>query len=101
MGGMGGMRAKFDGGAAAPQSMLREYAAPRPDEIADARTMSEDTLYWEPLLFTDAQGRVTIRIRLPDAAATYRVLIDGHAQGRIGSHRDRITVDPELPGAVR
>jgi uncharacterized protein YfaS (alpha-2-macroglobulin family) len=56
---------------------------------------------WEPLLLTDAQGRATLQFRLPDTATTYRVLVDGHAQGRIGSYLGRIVVKPETAAGAK
>jgi len=83
----------------APQQMFRQYAAPnRFAARADDRGAPLETVCWEPLLLTDAQGRATLQFRLSDAATTYRVLVDGHAQGRIGTHLGRIVVQPEPAG---
>jgi hypothetical protein len=82
--------------APVPQQIFRQYAAQgRFATRADERGARMETVCWEPLLLTDAQGRATIQFRLSDAATTYRVLVDGHAQGRIGTHLGRIVVQPE------
>jgi len=44
-----------------------------------------ENLYWQPLLLTDAAGQTSIQFTLPDVVTTFRVLVDGHADGRIGS----------------
>ena len=75
--------------------MYREYARRSlAAASSDGRPPHVETLLWEPLLETDAQGRATLEFRLPDAATTYRVLVDGHAAGRIGSYLGRIVVQP-------
>ncbi len=85
---------------AAEQQLFRQYARRSLAESdADARSAPLETVCWEPLLLTDAQGRATLQFRLPETATTYRVLVDGHAQGRIGSYLGRIVVKPEAaPG---
>jgi hypothetical protein len=97
MGGLGGgLGTAFGREAAAPDQMFRQYAPRGRREIrGDEDAMTRETVCWEPLLLTDAQGQATIPFRLPDAAAAYRVLVDGHAQGRIGSHRGRIVVQSQ------
>jgi len=75
--------------------LYREYARrSRTDLAADGRTPRFETLFWEPLLETDARGQAAVKFKLPDTATTYRVLIDGHAAGRIGSYFGRIVVQP-------
>jgi hypothetical protein len=78
------------------QRMFRQYARRNLGEF-DAYGLSApvETVVWEPLLLTDAQGRATIQFTLPNATTTYRVLVDGHASGRIGSYLGRIVVKPE------
>ncbi|MCU0871867.1 MAG: hypothetical protein MUE50_05935, partial [Pirellulaceae bacterium] len=78
------------------QQLFRQYAQQGLAEFAtDGRAAPMETVCWEPLLLTDSQGRATLEFRLPSTATTYRVLVDGHAQGRIGSHLGRIVVKPE------
>ncbi|MBC8869581.1 MAG: hypothetical protein H8E44_09195 [Planctomycetes bacterium] len=50
----------------------------------------DDTLLWQPLLLTDANGRASVRFTLPGVITSYRVLVDGHMDGRIGSGEGKI-----------
>ena len=75
----------------------RRRSGPSADESAE-------TLAWQPLLATDAEGRASLQFALPDRAATYRVLVDAHAQGgRLGFGRGEVVarppwrVEPRLP----
>ncbi|NLF73385.1 MAG: hypothetical protein GX575_30475 [Candidatus Anammoximicrobium sp.] len=82
--------------------LYREYARRSLAAVSsDGRSPHAETLLWEPLLETDAQGRATLEFTLPDAATTYRVLVDGHAAGRIGSYLGRIIVQPDAPAAPK
>lgn len=73
----------------------REYARrSRAAAAADGLSPDTETVLWEPLLETDNQGQAALEFKLPKAATTYRVLVDGHAAGRIGSHLGRIVVQP-------
>ena len=49
-----------------------------------------ENLLWQPLLLTDADGRASVQFKLPGVVTTYRVLVDGHVDGRIGSGEGRI-----------
>lgn len=81
--------------AASRTQLCREYARRgRSGPATDGRTPRVETLFWEPLLETDARGQAGLKFKLPDTATTYRVLIDGHAAGRIGSYSGRIVVQP-------
>lgn len=59
--------------------------------IADAKLSAAKepfgppSLYFNPRLITDAQGRATIEFTMPAAESEYRILIDALANGRIGS----------------
>lgn len=57
---------------------------------APAEREESATLYWDPLLKADENGRAVIRFPLPEQPAAFRVLVEGHAQGRIGSASLRI-----------
>lgn len=52
------------------------------------------TLFWHPLLATDAEGRATFQVRLPRRAGTFRILVDAHADGGIGSAAAVLRVAP-------
>jgi hypothetical protein len=87
---------------AAEQQVFRQYARRSLAEFdADARSAPMETACWEPFLLTDAQGRATLQFRLPETTTTYRVLVDGHAQGRIGSYLGRIVVKPETAAGAK
>lgn len=49
-----------------------------------------ENLLWDPLLPTDADGRASVKFKLPGVVTTYRVLVDGHVDGRIGSGEGKI-----------
>lgn len=102
MGGLGGGGFPAASADAAPpaQQMFRQYARQSRSAMRAATDAApQETVCWEPLLLSDAQGQATIQFRVPEAAATYRVLVDGHAQGRIGSHLGRLVVQPQAPSA--
>ena len=50
-----------------------------------------ETLFWHPLLPTDANGRATINFDLPGPPGTFRVLVDACAAGRRGSCQATVT----------
>ncbi len=84
------------------QRLYRQYA-PRSltAAITDGLAPPLETVLWEPLLQTDARGRATFQFQLPETATTYRVLVDGHAAGRIGSYLGRIMVSPDAKAAPK
>ncbi len=50
-----------------------------------------DTLYWQPLLMTDENGRARLQLPKPPTNRAYRLFINAHGNGRLGSF------DRELP----
>lgn len=52
--------------------------------MATATTSVPVTLFWNPRLVTDTSGKAKIRFQLPPQAGKYRVLVDAHADGRLG-----------------
>jgi len=46
------------------------------------------SLYFNPQLVTDTQGRATVEFVMPQVDSQYRLLIDALGQGRIGSRQD-------------
>ena len=77
------------------RSLYRQYASRGLTAVrADELSPPAETVFWVPLLDADAQGQTTLQFKLPAAATTYRVLVDGHAAGRIGSYLGRIVVQP-------
>ncbi|TWU41134.1 MG2 domain-containing protein [Novipirellula artificiosorum] len=83
---------------------VRQYAHQHPSDREAARNDFTETLYWNPLLITDSEGRATMRFDLSDSVTTFRVSVDAHASGgRIGSLRGEIQsrlpfqVEPKMP----
>jgi hypothetical protein len=78
-----------------PQSpiVLRHYAK---DPIGDlgwyraARQHHDATIYWNPLSIANDDGQLRFSVALPPHKATYRLFIDGHAQGRIGAMETKL-----------
>jgi len=86
---------------------VREYAHRHVRRNETVREDFTETLYWHPLLLTDANGQATLRFDLSDAVTTFRVLADAHsAGGRIGSGGGEVVarlpfqLEPKLPLAV-
>jgi len=90
MGGGGG----FDGRAGMLKQhrfTVREYRHKHTPSEPGVRSDFAETLYWHPLLLTDADGRAEARFELSDSVTTFRVLVDAHASGgRIGSGEGEI-----------
>lgn len=62
-----------------------------------ARVYFPDTAYWEPALRTDAQGKATVTVNLPDSLTTWRMIADGAtADTRVGSSTSDIVVTRPL-----
>jgi hypothetical protein len=79
--------------AAKAEELSRELAAPNGHAAGlvppgfDFHATDSETLVWQPRVVTQADGRADIRFTLPENILGYRVLIDAHADGRIGSQR--------------
>ena len=73
----------------------REYAHLHTADLADVRSDFAETLLWQPMVITDAEGHATVRFELSDAVTTFRVVADAHShaapagQGRIGTGSGR------------
>ena len=83
---------------------VRQYAHRHTRGEADVRQDFAETLYWQPLLMTDSEGRATIRFDLSDSVTTFRVRVNGHStDGRIGSGGGDVTsrlpfqIEPKMP----
>jgi hypothetical protein len=74
---------------AAAKSEPLERAAGKPGEPT-----APTSLYFNPQLMTDAEGKATIHIKMPQAESEYRLLIDALGQGRIGSQQQTIVCGP-------
>ncbi|MGY8770971.1 MAG: hypothetical protein ACKVH8_21380, partial [Pirellulales bacterium] len=58
---------------------------------------SPETIYWNPFLETGKQGKATLSFGLPPEPGKYRISIDAHSNGRLGSSRH--TFDVIVPSA--
>jgi hypothetical protein len=47
--------------------------------------MERGTAVWVPLLPIDSEGGAELEFRAPDHPGVYRIRIDGHGTGRVGS----------------
>jgi hypothetical protein len=52
---------------------------------------------WAPQLVADEKGEVRVHFTLPERAANYRVFVDAHGNGRIGSATRALLVAPQAP----
>ena len=87
--------------------IVRQYQHQHRSGPAGARTDFAQTLFWHPLLLTDADGRAQIEFDLCDSITTFRTLIDGHGTAaRIGSGSGTVTsripfnLEPKIPAEV-
>jgi hypothetical protein len=64
---------------------VRQYAHQHLAGPPGVRSDFAETLFWHPLLLAGADGRAGISFELSDSVGTFRVLVDAHADGRIGS----------------
>ncbi len=110
--GLGGIGTRGRGGAKEAKLMLeddREQNAPAeeaPGSGAEASTRAwfPETFLFEPLVLTDAQGKATVPVKVPDRLTNWRVLALAHA--REGAQAGAVTsfvgtlpvyVDPIVP----
>jgi hypothetical protein len=67
---------------------MREYAYwGKPSAGAGVPAGATETLYWNPRLIVGGDGKAVVEFAWPGSAAAYRVLVDGHFAGRIGSYQ--------------
>ncbi len=83
---------------------VREYAHKHSGGEPGVRSDFAETVFWHPMLITDADGRATARFDLSDSVTTFRVLADAHnGAGRIGVGTGEVvsripfTIEPKLP----
>jgi len=67
---------------AAPQAMQQEAQTWSAQSTSIAQA---GLLLWNPLVVTGEDGRAEIQFKLPDTATKCRVIVDAHANGRLGS----------------
>lgn len=83
---------------------VRQYAHVHSAGQPGVRSDFTETLYWNPLLVTDEDGRAEIKFDLSDSVTTFRVAVDAHSQqGRVGAGGGEIisripfSIEPKLP----
>jgi hypothetical protein len=82
----GGTRRGGEAKAARPSPpAAAEYAWQRPQGSSSAAGEPPALLYWNPLLVTGRDGRGKIGLDLPNGAHGYRILVEAHGEGRLGS----------------
>ncbi len=82
------------GGDFAPAApMATPFAAADNNE----QTLLPEPVLWQPRLSTDPQGQVTIPVQLPNEPGRYRLLIDAHGSGRLGTVVKYVDVVPSTP----
>ncbi len=72
---------------------VRVYAHRNPR--SGARTDFTETVYWNPSLRTDEDGRATVEFDVSDAVTTWSAFADAHGAGRVG--QGAATFDAALP----
>jgi len=83
---------------------VRQYAHEHRAAKPGVRSDFAESLYWNPLLICDREGKAQVRFELCDSVTTFCLTADGHASGgRIGTGRGRIVsripfrLEPKLP----
>lgn len=86
-------------------SVARRFYAPRyATTETDERTDFRETIYWNPVVQTDKEGRATLEFYNSDAATTFRAIAEGIAwNGKPGraeatwSARNALQIDAKIP----
>jgi hypothetical protein len=84
---------------AAPRT-VREYLPWDFEEAtgtAKAAEADAPVRYWNPMAMADQQGQYRLSFSLPERETTYRLKVDGHGHGRIGSRQTEIVVRRATP----
>jgi hypothetical protein len=68
-----------------PQAAGAPLAGLQPESDSLTALAAPSSIYFNPLLRTDASGRATIEFAMPAAPSQYRILIDALGSGRVGS----------------
>ena len=82
---------------------VREYAHKHVPGKPGVRSDFTETVFWHPMLVADADGRAEIAFDLSDSTGIFRLKVDAHGQGRIGSgggeviSRIPFSLEPKLP----
>ncbi|MBN1394987.1 MAG: hypothetical protein JW959_08185 [Pirellulales bacterium] len=80
---------------AQPETIIDgDYSRPSGAVSRPAEDEADKTVYWNPLLAADGDGRATMRFDLPETPGTCFITVEAHGNGRIGAAREKITVRP-------
>ena len=82
---------------------VREFYSPRYDRPGNADKLPDlrTTIYWNPYLKTDVNGKTTFNYFNADGPGTYKVIVEGiNAAGELGRQVYRYTVDGDLASAA-
>jgi hypothetical protein len=80
--------------------VAREYPVWGVNSPVGANRFAEDfdaTRYWDPFAVADEHGGYRLSFPLPEHPTTYRISVDGHLDGRIGSKQAEVVVRKEAP----
>ncbi|MCL4201090.1 MAG: hypothetical protein KJ000_01255 [Pirellulaceae bacterium] len=80
--------------------VAREYPVWGFSSPTGANRFGEDldaTRYWNPIAVADQDGQYRLSFSLPEHQTTYRLSVDGHLDGRIGSKEAEVVVRKESP----
>jgi hypothetical protein len=79
-----------------PFSLAKQFYSPRynvKNKSAGVGTDLRSTIFWEPNIITDKDGKATLSFYSADKAADYTVLIEGaDLDGTLGFGKQQITV---------
>ncbi len=81
-------------GPALSWATVREFPVPR-HSASEVRSDFRDTVWWDPAIETDAEGRATVHFGLSDAVTGFRMTAEGHAGGEVG-HVEEV-LESKLP----
>jgi len=82
---------------------FREYAHQHVAGEPGVRSDFTETVYWNPRLIADADGKASVSFDLSDSITTFNIRADAHGDGRIGSDGSEIVsripfnIEPKLP----
>ena len=82
---------------------VRQYAHQHVQGPPDVRSDFTETVFWHPMLLADADGRAEVAFDLSDSTGIFRLRVDAHGNGRIGSgtaeviSRIPFSLEPKLP----
>jgi len=103
MGGFAGWQVMGESKTRRGGFIVRQYRHQRSKTKPGVRQDFTETLFWHPMLVADAEGRASVSFDLPDSITTFRLLVDAHHDGRVGSGRDAVesripfNLEPKLP----